>query len=257
MKMEHKFFWIKGKPGADKSVLIKYLDQHVTRRLKKSNAIGLYFYFNARGGQLEKSFLGLYRSLLVQLVHVVPELVHKLDALDMPFDLPQLQGVLTSAITGLDRQVWIFIDALDECREGDVQELIDFLDELQEAKLYVCFASRHYPLVKVRTNLQLVLEDLDEHKQDLSTYVEKLVLEGESWRRCRATLLLRRTASSFGWCWSLTYSRRMSSEPGSTPCNQDSARYQKACQNCSRQSYFEMMSTRRNLCFCLRWLLYA
>jgi Cdc6-like AAA superfamily ATPase len=200
MKMEHKFFWIKGKPGAGKSVLIKYLDQHVTRRLKKSNAIGLYFYFNARGGQLEKSFLGLYRSLLVQLVHVVPELVHKLDALDTPFDLPQLQGVLTSAITGLDRQVWIFIDALDECREGDVQELIDFLDELQEAKLYVCFASRHYPLVKVRTNLQLVLEDLDEHKQDLSTYVEKLVLEGESWRRCRATLLPRRTASSFRWC---------------------------------------------------------
>jgi hypothetical protein len=30
MKLEHKFFWIKGKPGAGKSVLIKYLDQHIT-----------------------------------------------------------------------------------------------------------------------------------------------------------------------------------------------------------------------------------
>ncbi|KAF2724626.1 hypothetical protein K431DRAFT_190531, partial [Polychaeton citri CBS 116435] len=183
MKLEHKFFWIKGKPGAGKSVLIKYLDQHVTRRLKKSCAIGLYFYFNARGTQLERSFLGMYRSLLVQLVDRVPELAHELDALDTNFDLPQLQSVLSSAICGLGRQIWLFIDALDECREGDVQELIDFLRELHETELYVCFASRHYPIVKVPTNLQLVLEEVDEHKQDLSTYVEKLDLEGEELAR--------------------------------------------------------------------------
>jgi hypothetical protein len=179
MKLEHKFFWIKGKPGAGKSVLIKYLDQHITRRLKKSRAIGLYFYFNARGTQLEKSFLGLYRSLLVQLVDRVPELTHKLDALNTNFDLPQLQSVLASAIRGLGTQIWLFIDALDECREGDVQELIDFLDELHGTELYVCFASRHYPIVEVPTELQLVLEEVDAHKQDLSTYVERLGLVGE------------------------------------------------------------------------------
>ncbi|KAM0723386.1 hypothetical protein Q7P37_000372 [Cladosporium fusiforme] len=179
MKLENKFFWIKGKPGAGKSVLIKYLDQHVTRRLKKSRAIGLYFYFNARGTQLEKSFLGLYRSLLVQLVDRVPELTHELDALNTNFDLPQLQSVLASAIRGLGTQIWLFIDALDECREGDVQELIDFLDELHETELYVCFASRHYPIVEVPTELQLVLEEVDAHKQDLRTYVEKLGLVGE------------------------------------------------------------------------------
>jgi ankyrin repeat protein len=177
MKLEHKFFWIKGKPGAGKSVLIKYLDQHVTRQLKKSRAIGLYF--NARGTQLERSFLGLYRSLLVQLVDLVPELAHELDALNANFDLPQLQSVISSAILGLGTRIWLFIDALDECREGDVQEFIDFLNGLYEAELYVCFASRHYPIVKVPTNLQLVLEEVDEHKVDLGTYVEKLDLEGE------------------------------------------------------------------------------
>jgi hypothetical protein len=179
MKLEHKFFWIKGKPGAGKSVLIKYLDQHITRRLKKSRAIGLYFYFNARGTQLEKSFLGLYRSLLVQLVDLVPELAHELDTLNTNFDLPQLQSVLASAIRGLGTQIWLFIDALDECCEGDVQELIDFLDKLHETELYVCFASRHYPIVEVPTELQLVLEKVDAHKQDLSTYVERLGLAGE------------------------------------------------------------------------------
>jgi hypothetical protein len=138
MKLEHKFFWIKGKPGAGKSVLIKYLDQHITQRLQQSRAIGLYFYFNARGGQLEKSFLGLYRSLLVQLVQLVPKVAHELDALDTHFDLPQLQRILTSAILSLDRQVWLFIDALDECQEVDVRDLIEFLDELREAQLYVC-----------------------------------------------------------------------------------------------------------------------
>jgi hypothetical protein len=179
MKLEHKFFWIKGKPGAGKSVLIKYLDQHITQRLQQSRAIGLYFYFNARGGQLEKSFLGLYRSLLVQLVQLVPKVAHELDALNTHFDLPQLQRILTSAILSLDRQVWLFIDALDECQEVDVRDLIEFLDELREAQLYVCFASRHYPIVKVPTNLQLVLEEVDKHKEDLSIYVEQLDLEGE------------------------------------------------------------------------------
>jgi ankyrin repeat protein len=179
LELEHKFFWIKGKPGAGKSVLIRYLDQHITQRLWKSHAIGLYFYFNARGGQLEKSFLGLYRSMLVQLVDLAPALACELDALKMHFDLQQLQRVLASAILGLGRQIWLFIDALDECREGDVRELIDFLDGLRKAKLYVCFSSRHYPTVKVPTHLQLVLEEVDEHNEDMSTYVEKLDLEGE------------------------------------------------------------------------------
>jgi hypothetical protein len=183
MKLEHKFFWIKGKPGAGKSVLIKYLDQHISKGLKKSPALRLYFYFNARGSQLEKSFLGLYRSLMVQLVDAVPELAHELDALDTHLDVPRLQSVLASAISGLGRRIWLFIDALDECREGDVEELIDFLKELHETELYVCFASRHYPIVKVPTKLQLVLEEIDEHKQDLITYVEKLGLEGEELAR--------------------------------------------------------------------------
>jgi ankyrin repeat protein len=115
----------------------------------------------------------------VQLVDLVPELAHELDALDTHFDLPQLQNVITSAIVGLGRRIWLFIDALDECREGDVLELIAFLDGLQTSELYVCFASRHYPIAKVPTNLQLVLEEVDEHKQDLSTYIEKLDLEGD------------------------------------------------------------------------------
>ncbi|PPJ50689.1 hypothetical protein CBER1_07709 [Cercospora berteroae] len=179
LKLERKFFWIKGKPGAGKSVLIKYLDQHVTRKLKKSNAIGLHFYFNARGEQLEKFFMGLYRSLLVQLVDLAPESAHELNALAIPFDLSQLQSVLTSVILNIDRQIWLFIDALDECREGDVRDLIDFLDGLQDAKLHVCLASRHYPIVKVPKSLQLVLEEVDQHQEDLSTYVQKLDLEGE------------------------------------------------------------------------------
>nr|OQO32604.1 hypothetical protein B0A51_00168 [Rachicladosporium sp. CCFEE 5018] len=191
LKLEHKFFWIKGKPGAGKSVLIKYLDQHVTRGLKKSNAVGLYFYFNARGERLEKSFLGLYRSLLVQIIDLVPELMHELDTLDTQFDVSQLQRVLASAISSVSRQIWIFIDALDECREGDVRELIDFLDGLEAAEVYVCLASRHYPIVKVPTKLQLVLEEIDEHKQDLSTYIEKLDLQGEELARMQHDIVAK------------------------------------------------------------------
>jgi hypothetical protein len=127
----------------------------------------------------------------VQLVDRVLELTHKLDALNTNFDLPQLQSVLTSAIRGLGTHIWLFVDALDECREGDVQELIDFLDELRETELYVCFASRHYPIVEVPTELQLVLEEVDAHKQDLSTYVERLGLVGEELIRMQHDIVAK------------------------------------------------------------------
>jgi hypothetical protein len=41
----------------------------------------------------------------------------------------------------------------------------------QGVYINVCFTSRHYPALDIPTELQLVLEDLDEHQKDLSKYV--------------------------------------------------------------------------------------
>jgi type II secretory ATPase GspE/PulE/Tfp pilus assembly ATPase PilB-like protein len=53
--------WIKGKPGSGKSVMIKNMLMHVQTHQPSSCIIS--FFFNARGGPLEKRPLGLYQSL--------------------------------------------------------------------------------------------------------------------------------------------------------------------------------------------------
>ena len=66
----HGFFWIKGKPGSGKSTLTKF----ALMEIKKSSrdTMLLSFFFNARGSPLEKNTIGLYRSLLVQLLEKCP-----------------------------------------------------------------------------------------------------------------------------------------------------------------------------------------
>lgn len=66
----HGLLWIKGKPGTGKSTLMKFaLDN--ARKVKKDKII-ISFFFNARGGDLEKSTIGMYRSILLQLLVRLP-----------------------------------------------------------------------------------------------------------------------------------------------------------------------------------------
>src|ERR1700722_20245202 len=60
--------WIKGKPGAGKSTLMKY----ALRQEGHDQTIIASFFFNARGSQLERTPLGLYRSILHQLLRFAP-----------------------------------------------------------------------------------------------------------------------------------------------------------------------------------------
>lgn len=127
-------------------------------------------------------------------------------------------------------------------------KLIEFLEGLQEAELYICFANRHYPIVKVPTKLQLVLEELDEHKQDLSTYVEKLDLEGEELAQMQHDI----AANANGiFLWVVRVAellQRAFKEPDSTACRQDYARCPKVWQNSPSPSSSGMMSIRTSSC---------
>lgn len=58
--------WIKGKSGVGKSTLMKYiLGQFLD---EQASSVVISFFFNARGVQLEKSTLEMYRSLIYQLL---------------------------------------------------------------------------------------------------------------------------------------------------------------------------------------------
>ena len=84
-----------------------------------------------------------------------------------------------------ERRLRCFIDALDECDEQQIREMIVFFEELGHnalkngSQLYVCFASRHYPTIDIRSGLQLTLEHEDGHGEDLAKYVQRHLRAGK------------------------------------------------------------------------------
>lgn len=132
----HGFFWIRGKPGAGKSTLTKFVYRTV-----KQDSDAVSFFFNGRGHDLEKSAEGMYRSLLFQLLRKFPDLkkvfdkpylLHSASTSDFEWDIKVLQMMFHEVVAGLgDRKIFCFIDALDECNESEVEEIVEYLERLE------------------------------------------------------------------------------------------------------------------------------
>ncbi|KAI9667441.1 MAG: hypothetical protein M1821_000256 [Bathelium mastoideum] len=191
----HGFFWIKGKAGCGKSTLMKF----IFTKIKKftSNSPVLCYFFNARGAHLEKSTIGLYRSLVVQLLQKC-ELDERL--LD---DILHLNGYLSIDQLKTNREIvkqiflhvtasmhlaniTIVIDALDECDEVEVRDMIAFLQMLGENSIAtgekmirVLLASRHYPHITVRPAIKMILENQHGHFEDIDKYVARRLQIGQ------------------------------------------------------------------------------
>lgn len=160
------------------------------------------FFFSARGNvELQKTPLGLLRTVL-------HELLQQDDALLSAF-LPvfrqkqnrvagtwywyqdELQAVLQSAYatnTFSVKKTFIFIDALDECSDGNldvVRNLVYFLRPLtMDSRLKICLSSRHYPHIKVPDCPEIVLER--HNHQDIIHYVDSRLSPWGSDRRAHS-----------------------------------------------------------------------
>ncbi|EQB45212.1 hypothetical protein CGLO_15945 [Colletotrichum gloeosporioides Cg-14] len=189
----HGFLWIKGKPGTGKSTLMKFASTNYRKKMQQSTLIT--FFFNARGERLEKSTLGMYRSLLFQLIDGFPQLRTILDypALMKPtngrreWTLESLKDLFEEAVLDLENlSVTCFIDALDECDEDEIRNMVSFFEHIAEAttrksvSFQVCFSSRHYPNITISKAVSLVLEGQQGHQDDIVNYVSSELKIGDS-----------------------------------------------------------------------------
>ncbi|GAB1314024.1 hypothetical protein MFIFM68171_04234 [Madurella fahalii] len=193
-KDSENIYWITGKPGSGKSTLMKhlvaqpetlsYLEQWSGHR----KVFVATFYSWDAGSDLQKSQVGLLRTLLYQIVEQVPEIAPRLFpgrwAMQKIFGSASLQhippwtweelfqsvGALTT-LTGRKFNLAIFVDGLDEFA-GDHSRLIDLVRQFHsQPGVKVCVSSR--PWNDFRDAFvscpQLKMEILTEN--DLKTFV--------------------------------------------------------------------------------------
>ncbi|KAK6829671.1 hypothetical protein PG987_010255 [Apiospora arundinis] len=203
--------WIRGKAGAGKSTLMKFLYSEV--RKKRSGATVVSFFFNARGDYLEKSIAGMYRSLLKQILTQIPDLQFILDQMEVLStcepscpSLNALKDLFKHTIMALGRNSLIcFIDALDECNEDDVRDMVQFFEDLTESatdediQFRVCFSSRPYPYIQVDEKHLLTLENETGHAEDLATYVGKCLKAPKKIQAELQRQILDKASGVFMW----------------------------------------------------------
>lgn len=182
-RSHRRFLWIKGKPGAGKSTMMRLAFHEAAKDFRKSIVAG--YFFNARGHGLAKSTQGMYRSLLHQIFSKLPQLPPEIPSSVAAslkkegWSIPVLQDMLRTVILHLrhDESLVCYIDALDECAEDDIREAIHHFEELarlaltRNTKFLIFFASRHYPTITVRHDREIDLDKQTGHQQDISDYV--------------------------------------------------------------------------------------
>jgi len=211
------FLWMKGKPGSGKSTLMKLALGKAQEHQPKCMSVS--YFFNARApGDLEKSSLGLYRSIVYQLiskeasfrVHFRHEFNHLVEnrTVNHEWTSSELSGFLVDAVK-LQRQprIALFVDALDEGDLMDVRQMVSVLEDLTRhayqchgSMFKVFLSSRHYPHITVKRGLSLVLENRTEHALDIQAYINhKLIIEDETTANMLQAKLQKKSGNVFLW----------------------------------------------------------
>ncbi|KAI9654505.1 MAG: hypothetical protein M1821_006595 [Bathelium mastoideum] len=185
--------WIKGKPGAGKSTIMKYALNEEKRLMATHNGIVASFFFHARAGtgSLQTKFLGLCQSMLYQILSDAPELLHEfVSKFEHVLEIEsqsaerwqkhenELRSFLKFCITraSMERSVCLYIDALDESGEKVAREIVKFFNRLiidsadAGGSLHICFSCRHYPGLELPNSLKITLED--ENNADIATFIQ-------------------------------------------------------------------------------------
>ncbi|KFY89381.1 hypothetical protein V498_06457 [Pseudogymnoascus sp. VKM F-4517 (FW-2822)] len=170
LEEDHGLYWITGKPGSGKSTLMKFISAHPNTRKhlqtwargRKLVTASFYFWSPAKN-QLQKSQVGLLRSILYQIFRQCPDWILRLfpvtnshlesgspeNHFDTVEELLCIFRRLTEPLTSQDGtpstdepRFCFFIDGLDEY-DGNPQDIIEMVGILRHSPhIKICVASR-------------------------------------------------------------------------------------------------------------------
>lgn len=200
-------YWVSDKAGSGKSTLMKWLlyenrtKQVLESWCKDKRLLIPHHFFWGSGSDVQKSFSGLLRSLLYELLRQWPNPVYQISPVRWrSYDLElghfpswTLPDLLTAVRTlcrhaAQTSRVCLFIDGLDEF-VGDDHQLVEIVDLLKELSAYphikICVSSRPWELFKdsFAASPNLRLENLT-HK-DIEIYINKRLQENDKFRALR------------------------------------------------------------------------
>ncbi|KAF3256424.1 hypothetical protein TWF192_001849 [Orbilia oligospora] len=274
----HGFLWIKGKPGTGKSTLMKFALKHCERTIKKAKFLS--FFFNARGEGLEKSTIGMYRSLLYQLLKKIPRLQTVFDTLGSPetlasaysSDIRLLQDTFSRALGQMGQgRLVCFIDALDECDEDQIREMLNFLWDLGVnpdldtpatsggVQLRVCFSSRHYPHITLKKGREMILEGQEGHDRDIVSYLAtELIGKGKTVQQIREEIL-KKSSGIFLWVVLVVQILNKVYDGGGRPSllRQRLEELPVGLSDLFKEILIKDTENKRDLLLCIEWILHA
>jgi len=222
MKSDQGIFWIKGKPGSGKSTLMKYILNDKRTRLALSSRSRTIlsmpaFFFHDRGAyETQKSFEGLLRSILFQILSDVPALTSTIASIFN--QRVEQDGQCDWSISDLDKArrailqqrkvegcVCLFVDALDEFK-GRKEDITQFLKDLalpapgQKLTVRICASSREWTVFGLLLDESPYLRLQDWTVGDIKRFAdEKLAMAKRSGSEQLLDEIIKRAEGVFLW----------------------------------------------------------
>lgn len=185
-------YWINGKAGSRKSTLLRFIQEDIRTKealykwSESSNPVMASFYFWYAVTPLQKSQMGLLRSLLLKVLTRRPDLIAVLfpnlcrsilsqqlsGSIDFSFQELKSAFMTLVKLTQEGLKVYFIIDGIDEY-EGDHTELLELFSQVVDSEtVKILLSSRPIPAcVRAFSNFpKLRLQDLTH--PDVMIYVE-------------------------------------------------------------------------------------
>ncbi|CEI60223.1 unnamed protein product [Fusarium venenatum] len=157
--LEHgdSIFWVTGKPGSGKSTFMKFIANHdktkevLSRWSHPDRPIISSCYFRSSGTEMQRSLIGLLRTLLHDIFRSRPELIRTACPSRWAAETSQKDEWTTKELheilARISKQreapykICFFIDGLDKFN-GDLYEFCENLKEIAKCNIKICLSSR-------------------------------------------------------------------------------------------------------------------